>query len=38
MSQLNAAARLAQPAERKALSLVVVGWSPTVGVSSNGFV
>ena len=27
-----AAARLAQPAERKALNLVVVGSSPTVGV------
>ena len=25
------AARLAQSAERKALNLVVVGWSPTVG-------
>ncbi len=27
------AARLAQPVERKALNLVVVGSSPTVGVS-----
>ena len=27
-------ARLAQPAERKALNLVVVGSSPTVGVSA----
>ena len=30
---MNAAARLAQSAERKALNLVVVGSSPTVGVS-----
>ena len=30
--QGEAAARLAQPAERKALNLVVVGSSPTVGV------
>ena len=28
-------ARLAQPAERKALNLVVVGWRPTVGVSGE---
>ena len=31
---LNARARLAQSAERKALNLVVVGASPTVGVFS----
>ena len=31
-AQRFAAARLAQPAERKALNLVVVGSSPTVGV------
>ena len=31
-----AAARLAQPAERKALNLVVVGSSPTVGVFGLG--
>ena len=31
---LSAPARLAQPAERKALNLVVVGTSPTVGVSA----
>ena len=30
-SSLHAQARLAQPAERKALNLVVVGSSPTVG-------
>ena len=28
-------ARLAQSVERKALNLVVVGWSPTVGVLSS---
>ena len=33
LNYLAAAARLAQPAERKALNLVVVGSSPTVGVS-----
>ena len=32
MFQLKASARLAQSAERKALNLVVVGSSPTVGV------
>ena len=31
-------ARLAQPAERKALNLVVVGSSPTVGVEEGTFV
>ena len=31
---ISASARLAQPAERKALNLVVVGTSPTVGVSA----
>ena len=29
-------ARLAQPAERKALNLVVVGSNPTVGVQALG--
>ena len=32
----SATARLAQPAERKALNLVVVGSSPTVGVRCMG--
>ena len=36
MFQLKASARLAQSAERKALNLVVVGSSPTVGVFANG--
>ena len=31
---MAATARLAQPAERKALNLVVVGSSPTVGVGT----
>ena len=33
---MAAAARLAQPAERKALNLVVVGPSPTVGAMFAG--
>ena len=33
MCQLPASARLAQSAERKALNLVVVGLSPTVGAA-----
>ena len=32
---ISTAARLAQSVERKALNLVVVGSSPTVGVSSS---
>ena len=34
--KLCSKARLAQSAERKALNLVVVGSSPTVGVCPNG--
>ena len=34
--QFKASARLAQSAERKALNLVVVGSSPTVGVAKHG--
>ena len=33
-AQQKSQARLAQSAERKALNLVVVGWSPTVGVGA----
>ena len=34
---LSSKARLAQSVERKALNLVVVGSSPTVGVCANAF-
>ena len=34
---LGSKARLAQSVERKALNLVVVGSSPTVGVCANAF-